>query len=192
MALTISEYIGRLNALLSDTRVTDLAGRSLSLDEGAARAVEELVAAGREGAKVMIIGNGGSAAIAGHIHVDLCHSAKIKSLIFYDAPLLSALSNDHGYESAFERPVELWARAGDVLMAISSSGRSENILRAVRAARGKGCRVITLTGFRPDNPLRGLGEINFYVGLEDYGLVETAHSALGHFLTDAAAALSRT
>ena len=97
-----------------------------------------------------------------------------------------SLANDHGYGCVFERPIQLWVDAGDVLVAISSSGRSENILRAIEAAQARQCRVVTLSGFRPDNPLRRTGELNFYVASETYGFVEVAHAALTHFLADSA------
>jgi D-sedoheptulose 7-phosphate isomerase len=75
-----------------------------------------------------------------------------------------------------------------LLIAVSSSGMSQNILRAVAACRDKGCEVITMSGFSPANELRKLGGLNFYVPADSYGSVELAHSILGHFLTDVAAA----
>jgi len=137
--------------------------------------------------KVMLIGNGGSAAIVSHMHNDLCMSVGVRAVVFHELPLLTALTNDHGYECVFARPLELWADPGDVLFAFSSGGRSTNILGAVRAALARDCQVITLSGFKPDNPLRGMGLLNFYVPSQSYGYVETAHSALAHFLTDSAA-----
>ena len=101
-------------------------------------------------------------------------------------PLLSALSNDLSYAEAFEVLVDLWAEEGDVLIAISSSGQSENIIRAADAGKKKGCSVITLSGFKSNNPLRNRGVINFYVPVEHYGFVELGHSILTHYLSDAA------
>jgi D-sedoheptulose 7-phosphate isomerase len=168
--------------------VTDRDGATLPLDEGSHRAVEIILAAGTKSTKVMIIGNGGSAAIASHTHNDLCHAVGIRSMVFYDQPLLTTFSNDYGYEVAFERHAELWATPGDVLIAISSSGKSENILRAVRVCQARDCQVITLSGFKPDNPLRHMGDLNFYVAAHAYGYVELTHHALTHFITDCAAA----
>lgn len=110
-------------------------------------------------------------------------------MVFTEASALTALANDYGYECVFERPVELWADADDLLVAISSSGQSENILRAARAASARNCRVITLSGFSADNPLRRLGNLNFYVPSPEYGYVELAHSVITHFLTDYATML---
>ena len=110
--------------------------------------------------------------------VSRCHGRVILT-----QPLLTALTNDDGYEAAFERPVQLWAEPGDLMLTVSSSGNSVNLLRAAQAALEQDCRLITLTGVRPDNPLRQLGDINFYVSSDVYGYVETAHAALPHFMT---------
>jgi D-sedoheptulose 7-phosphate isomerase len=132
----------------------------------------------------MLIGNGGSAAIVSHVQNDLCKQAGIRALVFTEPPLLTALGNDCGYDSVFELPVELWASSGDLLIAVSSSGRSENILRAVHAATLQGCQIVTLSGFQADNPLRCMGDVNFYVPAHTYGFVESAHMALAHCLID--------
>ena len=134
----------------------------------------------------MLIGNGGSAAIASHMQNDLCKAVGVRAMVFNEPSLLTALSNDHGYGCVFERPTELWADNGDLLLAISSSGQSENILRAVRASVAQGCQVITFSGFGADNPLRRMGHLNFYVPSQVYGYVELVHSTLAHFLTDCA------
>jgi D-sedoheptulose 7-phosphate isomerase len=177
-------YFQQLSHVLCTTKVTTQQEQALSLDEGAKTAVSILLSVRSSLGKVMLIGNGGSAAIASHMQNDLCKAVGVRALVFNEPPLLTALSNDHGYECAFERPVGLWADADDVMVAFSSSGRSENILRAVRAAAIRGCRVVTFSGFHPTNPLRQLGDVNFYVASQAYGYVEVAHGALAHFLTD--------
>ncbi|MBI5558934.1 MAG: SIS domain-containing protein [Deltaproteobacteria bacterium] len=136
------------------------------------------------GHKVMAIGNGGSAAIAAHMQNDLSNAAAIRALSFQDIPTLTAMTNDFGQEEAYARFVQHWADAADLLVAISSSGASENILRAVQAARKIGCSVITFSGFAPTNQLRQKGDINFYVPASDYGFVETLHAVLAHYFTD--------
>lgn len=179
-------YFGRVFSLLASIEVTDATSRRIKLDSGAADAVQALLDAGRGRHKVMLVGNGGSASIAGHMEMDLVNRAHIRALVFNDPPVLTALSNDHGYEVAFERLVQQWADPGDVLVAISSSGQSKNILRAVHAAKQHDCRVVTFSGFDPANPLRAMGQVNFYVASRHYGEVEVAHHALGHYLTDCA------
>jgi D-sedoheptulose 7-phosphate isomerase len=181
-----TSYFKHVYDLLLSVQVTDEHGVVLSLDEAASKAVRMILSVESDSGKVMLIGNGGSAAIASHMQCDLCNSVGIRAMVFYETPLLTALSNDHGYGRAFEPPVELWANTGDLLLAISSSGQSENILRAVQAAAKRGCQIITLSGFSDDNPLRRMGLLNFYIASQDYGYVELAHSALTHFLTDCA------
>ena len=180
----VTSYIKHLHGLLQSTRVTDRQGITLPLDEGANKAVEMLLSVQANVAKVMVIGNGGSAAIASHVQNDLCKAVGVRVMDFSQVPLLTALSNDDGYGCVFERPVELWADSGDMMVAISSSGQSENILRAVQVAAARGCQIITLSGFSAENPLRSLGDINFYIPSSVYGYVESAHSVLTHYLTD--------
>jgi D-sedoheptulose 7-phosphate isomerase len=180
-------YLRTLAELMQDVQVTDSKAVARSLDEGSEESVALIRSVRSASGKAMLIGNGGSASIASHIQNDLCKAAGLRCLVFNEQPLLTALGNDHGYGCIFERPIELWANPGDLLFAISSSGQSENILRGVNAAVERGCKVVTLSGFKPDNPLRSLGEINFYVPSESYGHVETTHATLLHFMTDCAA-----
>jgi D-sedoheptulose 7-phosphate isomerase len=167
-------------------QVTDHDNTVLDLEEGAEKAVQMILDAEASSLKVMITGNGGSATIASHVHADLYKGVGVKSLVFTEQALLTALANDDGYGSVYEGPVRQWSQTGDLLITVSSSGGSENILRAATSARELGCGVITLTGFKPDNPSRKLGDINFYVDSSEYGFVETAHAALTHYLTDQA------
>ena len=180
-----SSYLQELAELARGAKATDRVGATLSLDEGAERAVQLLLATAGSG-KVMAIGNGGSAAIASHLQNDICKAVGLRGLVFNEQPLLTALANDDGYEAVFETPVRLWAETGDVLVAISSSGRSPNILRAAQVGAEQGCEVITLSGFDEDDPLRTLGAVNFYVASGVYGLVENVHGAVTHFMTDRA------
>ena len=182
--MLFSRYCEEIVALLSSMSVT-LEGRGeVPADEGMLEAVAVLERVRERGGKVMVIGNGGSAAIAGHMHNDLAKAAGIKALVFHDISMLTAMSNDHGYDAAYEFGIRQWADAGDVMIAISSSGASENMLRAVTAGREAGCFVVTMTGFGAENPLRKNGDVNFYVPAADYGFVETAHAVLAHYLTD--------
>jgi D-sedoheptulose 7-phosphate isomerase len=133
----------------------------------------------------MIIGNGGSAGIAGHIAIDLLKNAGIPAMTFNDASSLTCLGNDLGYDAVFQKPVEVHARPDDVLIAISSSGRSKNILSAVLEAQEAGCFIVTLSGFDADNPLRSMGDLNVYVPSHSYGAVEITHLAICHCVVDA-------
>ena len=174
------EYAGLLERIV----VTDSEGKEIGLDEAAAGAIGLFGESTAAGGKLMFIGNGGSASIASHFGMDYWHAGGLRSMAFNDAAQLTCMSNDYGYEQVFSKPIETFAEHGDVLVAISSSGSSPNILRGVEAARGKGCAVVTLSGFKPGNPLRAMGDINFYVPAESFGFVELWHSAILHALLD--------
>jgi len=186
MYRTATEYFNILSGFMSAIQATGPQGVPFPLDQATEEAVQIILEVGAAGRKVMLVGNGGSAAVVSHAQNDLCKRVGVKALVFTEQSLLTALANDEGYERAYERHVEWWAQQGDLLIAVSSSGKSENILRAARAALDRGCRVVTLSGFGPENPLRQMGELNFYVGSDAYGYVETAHAALTHFMTDRA------
>ena len=132
----------------------------------------------------MIVGNGGSASIASHIATDFLKNLNIPALAFNDSSLLTCLSNDLGYEQVFSTPIGLLANKGDILFAISSSGKSKNILNAVSQARKRSCFIIGLSGFSASNPLRKMGNLNFYAPSSSYGDVEIAHLAICHTIVD--------
>ena len=186
--LSVTAYLAELARVLQDVTVTTDRQRAVQADVAARQAVEKILGARSRRGKVLVIGNGGSAAIASHLHNDLTKAVGVRALVFNEQPLLTALANDEGYANVFARPIELWTDAGDVLIAISSSGNSPNIVNGTAAALRHGASVVTFSGFTPDNSLRALGHLNFYVPCDHYGLVEQAHSVLTHHLSDAAAA----
>ncbi len=132
-----------------------------------------------------LVGNGGSAAIVEHMAIDFTKCNRIRAVAFSGTPTLTCLANDYGYERMFEKSIEFNANAGDVLVAISSGGQSKNILNAVTAARKAKMKVITLSGFKPDNPLRASGDINLWVESKSYGFLEIIHGLLLHYVNDA-------
>lgn len=139
---------------------------------------------GPNGARIFFIGNGGSAAIASHMAADYQKNGKMPTLCFNDAASLTCISNDLGYENAFSYPLQYHGRLGDVLFAISSSGESSSILNAITRAKNQCMNIVTLSGFEPDNSLRGAGGANFYVPSKNYGVVEIAHLSIMHSLLD--------
>jgi D-sedoheptulose 7-phosphate isomerase len=180
-----SSYLAELSRLLSAMEIRGRNGESLSQDDGGQAALNLIRTAKKKKAKVVVVGNGGSAAIASHMQNDLCKAVKMRALVFTEQSLLTALANDDGYQTAYETLMNLWAEPDDLLIAISSSGRSENILRCAASARKAGCQIVTFSGFAADNPLRSSGDINFYIPSDSYGHVELAHAALSQFLADA-------
>lgn len=134
---------------------------------------------------IFFVGNGGSAAIASHMAADWLKAGKVKAQCFNDAALVTALANDEGYPRVFSYPLADFGVSGDLLFAISSSGKSESILNAARCGMETGLNVITLSGFSPHNPLRTIGDVNFHVDSDRYGIVEVAHHAICHSILDA-------
>lgn len=177
-------YFDELAAVFHGTEVTDGGSRRLSLSEGIEEAMQMITACAGAGRKVIFIGNGGSAAIASHQAVDYWKNGEMRAIAFNDSSLLTCIGNDYGYPHVFEKPIEMFADADDVLIAISSSGQSENIVRGCNAALAKGCDLITMSGFKPDNPLRAMGSVNFYAPSSSYGHVEITHLALCHCIVD--------
>lgn len=178
------DYHQKFLALFDGVRATDSRKRRMDFYAGIEAAVKLAKKSARSRRKVFFIGNGGSAAIASHMAVDLWKNAGIPALAFNDSSLLTCLSNDLGYENVFKKPLEFFAKKGDLLFAISSSGVSRNILEGVKAAKLKGCKIVTLSGFEAKNPLSRLGNYNFYVPSHRYGPVEVMHQYICHFILD--------
>jgi len=132
-------------------------------------------AAALNSGKVIVIGNGGSAAIASHVSIDLTKAANIRSVNFNEASLLTCFSNDYGYENWVEKALDFYADKDDIVILISSSGQSQNIINGAKKAREMRLPLITLTGFLENNPLNGLGDINFWLDSSTYNVVESVH-----------------
>jgi D-sedoheptulose 7-phosphate isomerase len=182
----LNSYFDTLGRLLLATACTDRSGRTISLSDAYDWAMHLALRTHAQGNKLMFIGNGGSAAIASHMAADFTKTGNIRTVAFNDSSMLTCLGNDLGYENVFAKQIEMHARQGDMLVAVSSSGRSANILKGVAAARTMGCAVLTLSGFLSDNPLRRLGDVNMWVNTSEYGFVEIAHLALCHAILDMA------
>src|SRR5690242_15924377 len=176
----IAAYLDRLTAV-----VKSLPRRPI------AAIAEALLAAAEEGRSVLILGNGGSAATASHFACDLAKTAavpghpRLRALALTDnVPLLTALGNDLAYEDVFADQVRTYARADDLVIAISASGNSPNVLAAATAAREVGARVIGVTGFGGGS-LRLMCDICLVVPSSEYGPVEDAHLVVVHAVTAA-------
>ena len=125
--------------------------------------------------KVYIIGNGGSAAIASHVSVDLTKTCKISATNFNEADLITCFSNDYGYEKWVEMAIKNYVSKRDLVILISSSGESKNLINAARYCKKNKIKLITLTGFKIKNSLSKLGNINLYVNSKSYNIVELTH-----------------
>jgi D-sedoheptulose 7-phosphate isomerase len=125
--------------------------------------------------KIILAGNGASATISSHISVDLTKSAGITAINFNEPGLLTCFSNDYGYENWLKKALEFYSLPGDLLILISSSGNSKNIINAAKAAKRMQLNLITLSGFSKRNELQNKGTINFHVDSYNYNVVESVH-----------------
>ena len=130
----------------------------------------------KKGGKILIFGNGGSAAIASHFSVDLTKNANIRCTNYNESDLITCFSNDFGYERWVEMAVKYYGNKGDVLIVISSSGKSKNMINGcVAAKKKKFSKIITLTGHSINNPVKKLGDINLWINSKAYNYVENIH-----------------
>jgi len=180
----IKRYHSNFKNLIDSIKVTDIQGRDLHFYYGIESTCSLIKSRPNNGNKLIFIGNGGSAAIASHMAIDFWKNGGIKAISFNDGSLLTCVGNDFGYRHIFEKPIEMFAEKGDTLFAISSSGKSENILRGVDAARRQGCNIVSLSGFDSDNPLSVKGNFNFYAPMSEYGPVEVVHQYICHCILD--------
>ncbi len=181
---SLSDWSSELHQLVGASIFTEGNDVPLAQEAGVSRALEILRDARRRGGNIYLVGNGGSAAIASHAANDFVNVCNLRALTLTDPALLTCMANDYGYAHVFSEQLSRHARQDDVLIAISSSGRSPNILNAVSVVRELGGLTMTLSGFAADNPLRGLGDLNLYLPRADYGLVEIGHQFILHHLAN--------
>ena len=125
---------------------------------------------------IHIFGNGGSAAIASHFSMDLTNNSNIKCVTYNSPEIITCYSNDFGYENWVSRVVDKYGNKDDLAIFISSSGKSQNMINGIKKAKSKKFyKVITFTGFKKNNPLKKIGDINFWVNSEEYNIIENAH-----------------
>src|SRR5229473_8060663 len=137
----LGSYLETLFKATRDAECTGAGGERMTLGAGSIRACDLCHDSHNSGGKVMFIGNGGSMGIATHMAVDFSKNGGMRATAFGDGAVLTCLGNDLGYENVFARQIEWHGRAGDVLIAISSSGKSPNILNAVQMARSQGAKI---------------------------------------------------
>jgi D-sedoheptulose 7-phosphate isomerase len=126
-------------------------------------------------AKLMIAGNGASASIASHAALDFTKQAKVRSMAFNDHNLITAFSNDYGYENWISEAVKAYGQKHDVVVLISSSGNSHNVVDAAKTSKNLGYKVVTFSGFSSSNELKQYGDINFWINSKAYNIIESVH-----------------
>lgn len=174
----MNDYIESLIFKLRNTTFSCRQQEASSYEEGMQRLVDAFTEAKQKQTCVYFVGNGGSAAIAIHMTADFMKNGGMKTNSLYDSSVMTCMGNDYGYEHVFSRPLGRLICEGDLLVAISSSGRSPNILNAIKTAKEKKVTVITFTGFAPDNPARKSGDLSVYVPCDRYGIVESIHNLI--------------
>jgi D-sedoheptulose 7-phosphate isomerase len=170
--------------LVGDGSFTDRQGTGIAVEDGVEILLKTLCAVRERQGTVYLVGNGGSAAVASHAATDFFNTGGMRALTLHDPSTLTCFSNDYGYENAFSARLARLLTPQDLLIAISSSGRSQNILNAAGSAHAISAGLITLTGFAVDNPLRKMGDANYWLDSDAYGMVEIGHLFLLHYVAD--------
>ena len=148
----------------------------LSIDQEKLIKVSELIkSVSNKSRKIILVGNGGSAAMASHVAVDFTKAARVRAINFNEADLITCFANDYGYDKWVVEALKAYADSGDLVFLISSSGKSSNILNGALQAKNMGLHVVTLSGFNTDNPLRKLADVELWADSSEYNVVEMSH-----------------
>ena len=180
---TLMEEAGQFQAVIEKAEFTVHEGISLDYEKGIQKNLGMLESLRGRGGNLFLVGNGGSAGVVSHILADFINVNKLNARTLHESSLLSCMSNDYGYENSFSEPLSTLTREKDLLIAVSSSGRSPNIHNAVKSVKKAGGEVITLSGFGEDNLLRSMGDLNIWLDSASYGLVEIGHLFYLHYLS---------
>ena len=178
------ENCNTLTNLLQELSIRDAAAVEYDIDDGFARWLQYCLQLKSRKRQMFLIGNGASSSMASHFATDIIKNSGIRAMTFTDASLLTAVSNDINFEDVFAEPIRWQAKDGDMLVAISSSGNSPNIVKAIELAKKKGLVVISLSAMSENNQIRSLGDLNFYLQAESYGLAESGHAVILHHWMD--------
>lgn len=151
------------------------------LEDGCKAAAQIIRSSIESGASIWWVGNGGSTAICSHLSQDMLNKLDARSFFLGDTSLITCMANDFGYKNVYLRPLEKLVRPKDLLIAISSSGNSENILLCAEMALERGLDLITLSGFKDDNKLWNMkSKLSIFVPADLFGIVELSHEAILH------------
>lgn len=182
--LELSSYIADMNTCLNKTIITDKEGKVIEMDEGMNLFKSMSMETRKSGGFLYFVGNGASSAMSSHMAADSDKNGGFRTRVFTDLSLMTAVGNDISYDQVFATPLAKYAKPGDILITISSSGNSPNVIEAIKVARDKGAKVVTLSSMKEDNKSRKLGDLNLYVPADTYGYAECAHQVLLHCWLD--------
>lgn len=178
------QYIAEMIQMIESTTVYIEDDIVLDYETGIKKMVDCFIMHKRNKTQIFFIGNGGSSAIASHMTADFMKNGGMNTYSLYDSAITTCMGNDYGYENIFSKPMEFLVKEKDLVVAISSSGNSLNIVNAIETAKVKGASVITFTGFKSDNKVKQMGDINVYVPCEKYGIVESIHNLILQQIVD--------
>jgi D-sedoheptulose 7-phosphate isomerase len=178
------DYYQTVHDGLEQTVASDFHDTIVSVDKALEMWTERTKRLQNERGRVFFIGNGASATMAEHLSHDCFQNADLLTETVSETSHLTAIANDISYDAVFSYRIEKSAEEKDMLVTISSSGNSPNIIAAIKTARARGLFIVTLSGMSFENASRKLGDLNFHVPLETYGLVESAHAVLLHCWLD--------
>tara|TARA_B100000029_G_C17556366_1_gene951807 strand:+ start:1351 stop:1899 length:549 start_codon:yes stop_codon:yes gene_type:complete len=139
------------------------------------KSVELILNCKKNNGKVYIVGNGGSSSIASHVSVDLVKVANVPSSTFNNTNLITCFANDYGHANWIKEAIKAYTNQNDILILISSSGSSKNIVNAGQYCKDNNIPLITLTGFQAENPLNKLGNVNIHIPSNKYNFIEMTH-----------------
>ena len=125
--------------------------------------------------KVYIVGNGGSSSMASHVSVDFAKAAGVPSDTFNNANLITCFANDYGHDNWISEAIRAYTQKNDMLILISSSGTSKNMINAARHCKNNNIPLITLSGFQNNNPLSQFGDVNIHINSNNYNHIEMSH-----------------
>lgn len=177
-------YVQDLTKCLESVTVSDSQGAAISAEDGLNTWCSMTRDLMQSNNTMFFAGNGASAMMASHMAADGSKNGGFRALAFNDPALMTAIGNDISYDQVFAVPLKRYANPGDILVTISSSGNSPNVIAAIEAAKEMGLKVITLSGMKEDNKSRQMGDLNFYVPGMTYGMAECSHQALLHCWLD--------
>ncbi len=182
--MSITHRATQFSELMAASKATHFNHETLEIETAVTRLCSMLADLRQQDGTLYLLGNGGSASVSSHAATDFFNVAKLRAITLHESSMLTCMTNDYGYENAYARMVCQMVKPKDIVIAISSSGQSKNIRNAVKQAREKGAIVITLSGFDVNNPLRLMGELNFWLDSSDFGMVEIGHQFILHNISD--------
>jgi len=179
-----NKNLDNLHQCLSEISFRNLEGIEISTDRGFFDWVQRTKNVKKSNNTIFFVGNGASASMASHFAADVAKNGSIKTHVFTDVSLITAIANDICYDEVFAEPIKLHLKKNDMLIAISSSGNSKNVVRACEECKKKEGKIITLSAMKRDNLLQSRGDINIYIPAQTYGCAESGHAVILHYWMD--------